>query len=434
VNPIHAAEVHCDSHELRITCLECGQSDINSGRISFLAIASPDCETLNKNEIIAFFQFLLYFHEMVKTNFKLKTEEIIANVRAAFDVAFPATSGFQAEVQEATDKTMQADFLCTIRTPSGHVWSIACEYVTLAEPRNVRLLAVELRNRFAHQAARETRQCIVCAPYISARSGEILREAGISYIDLAGNANIILENLYVHTHGNENPHRPKREKNLFATKSARVLRVLISRPDRLWGVEELAKVAKVSLGQVSNVRQALIAKEWAGLIGGRLILEKPRSLLNEWREKYRSMAEHTERAYTLQHLGKLDNASLQAAFKEAGKDHLILAGVTAANAIAPYLRQSTLTVYADRIGQKALHSFLRLEPAALGENVIIMMPKDEGVFQESIRINEDIWATSIAQTYLDLWQMNDRSREAAEFLLEQYNKNPSIANRDAADA
>jgi hypothetical protein len=63
-----------------------------------------------------------------------------------------------------------------------------------------------------------------------------------------------------------------------------------------------------------------------------------------------------------------------------------------------------------------------------------MMPKDEGVFQESIRINEDIWATSIAQTYLDLWQMNDRSREAAEFLLEQYNKNPSIANRDAADA
>jgi len=48
-------------------------------------------------------------------------------------------------------------------------------------------------------------------------------------------------------------------------KAATILRVLLREPGRAWRVAELAAQARASYGHVSNVRKALLAREWVEL-------------------------------------------------------------------------------------------------------------------------------------------------------------------------
>lgn len=86
------------------------------------------------------------------------------------------------------------------------------------------------------------------------------------------------------------PLRPATErreiKSIFAPKSAQLLRLLLRDPKRHWSVADLAKQARVSLGHVSNVRHALIDREWARSDREGLILTNPDALLDSWRAVY----------------------------------------------------------------------------------------------------------------------------------------------------
>jgi hypothetical protein len=55
-------------------------------------------------------------------------------------------------------------------------------------------------------------------------------------------------------------------------------------PKRAWRVTELAEIAGVSLGHVSNVRTSLLDREWAQVSDRGLFLSEPDALLNAWRD------------------------------------------------------------------------------------------------------------------------------------------------------
>jgi hypothetical protein len=104
----------------------------------------------------------------------------------------------------------------------------------------------------------------VPVPFISEESAKICTEAGIGYADLAGNARLSFDHVFIETRSPENPFREKREtRSLFAPRATRALRVVLQGPLRAWKVVELAESARVSLGCVSAVRQQLLAREWA---------------------------------------------------------------------------------------------------------------------------------------------------------------------------
>src|SRR6185437_11108299 len=69
-------------------------------------------------------------------------------------------------------------------------------------------------------------------------------------------------------------------------KSAQVLRALMRAPDRAWKVVDLAGKAGVSVGHVSNVRTALLDREWASVGAEGLTLTAPGALLDAWRDQY----------------------------------------------------------------------------------------------------------------------------------------------------
>ena len=59
---------------------------------------------------------------------------------------------------------------------------------------------------------------------------------------------------------------------------------------------------------------------------------------------------------------------------------------------------------------------LRLNHAAKGANVVLRIPKDESVFADAVQPARGIFCTDPIDAYLDLWNGNDRDREAADHL------------------
>ena len=298
----------------------------------------------------------------------------------------------------------------------GQSWTLVCEVKKAGQPRFVREGAFQLRKYLKALSSHQT-YGIFIAPYLSEESAALLREESLGYVDFAGNCLLSFDGVFVERSGS--PHTPERRRELreiFAPKASRVLRVLFTDPNRSWRVTELAKRAAVSLGQVSNVRRALLDREWASTDSQGVRLLKPGTVLNAWSSAYAPKLADERDYYTLLH-GKELNSAIKAAFTSLPEEaHLLLASFSAAQWLAPFARSAGTHFYADKIGIAALSEHLKLERASRGTNIFVAVPKDDGVFIDSYEPAPDVRSTGLIQTYLDLSQAGDRGREAAEHL------------------
>lgn len=330
--------------------------------------------------------------------------------------------GAQSEEPVPTAGKWRPDFSIDLQA-DGDAWVLICEVKADGQPRHVRGAALQLKDYLQQLATPSTHARaypVVIAPFISPASAEICKQAGVGFADLSGNCYLAFGRVYIEKSASENPFRKRRvQRSLFAAKSARVLRLLLADPNRVWRVAQLAEHAQVSLGQVSNLRQRLLDEEWAVIEKGGLRLSKPRELLDSWRGAYRLDSARSESCYTLLHGEALDKA-LRAALAEAGRGrHAVLASYSSSRWLAPFARVASLYLYADAQGEAILREHLKLEPPGKGANVSLMQPKDAGVFLDRIEAAEGIWCTGPIQTYLDLAVSGERGAEAAEHLFNE---------------
>lgn len=298
----------------------------------------------------------------------------------------------------------------------GQSWTLVCEVKNTGQPRFVREGAFQLRKYLKALSSRQA-YGIFIAPYLSEESATLLREESLGYVDFAGNCFLSFDGVFVERSGS--PHTPERRRELreiFAPKASRVLRVLFTDPNRSWRVTELAKRAAVSLGQVSNVRRALLDREWASIDSQGLRLLKPGTVLDAWSPAYAPKLAAQKDYYTLLH-GKELNSAIKAAFASLPEEaHVLLASFSAAQWLAPFARSAGTYFYADETGMAVLSKHLKLERASRGTNVSVAVPKDGGVFIDSYEPAPDVRSTGLIQTYLDLSRASDRGREAADHL------------------
>ncbi len=298
----------------------------------------------------------------------------------------------------------------------GQSWTLVCEVKNSGQPRFVREGAFQLR-KYLQTMSSQHAYGVFIAPYLSEESAALLREESLGYLDFAGNCFLSFDGVFVERSGS--PHTPERRRELreiFAPKASRILRVLFSDPKRSWRVTELAERADVSLGQVSNVRRALLDREWAGTDSQGLKLRKPGAALDAWRLSY--APKHTEQKeyYTLLH-GKELSGAIKASFDLLPEGaRLVLASFSAAQWLAPFARMAGTYFYANEIAVSALHEHLKLEHASQGTNVSVSVPKGDGEFIDSCEPAPGIRCTGPLQTYLDLSRAGDRGREAADHL------------------
>ncbi|QWC91263.1 type IV toxin-antitoxin system AbiEi family antitoxin [Cupriavidus metallidurans] len=298
---------------------------------------------------------------------------------------------------------------------AGQAYQLVCAIKSNGQPRYARMALLELRD-YVGKGAYDAVPILI-APYLSPAVRHMCRDSGVGYLDLSGNARIAFGGVFIEREMSDKPAVEQRElKSLFKPKSALVLRAMLREPTRAWRVTELADATGVSLGHISNVRTGLLDREWARVGERGLQLSAPEALLDAWKAAYAAPAGESRRFYTPLHGKAFEDAARSALSLQGKSARAVFASFSAANWLAPYGRTGTQYFYADRLGLEQLQAALRLAPASKGENVVVWLPKDEGLFVDAIEVAPGAICTSPVQTYLDLSLSGERGEEAAEHL------------------
>lgn len=258
---------------------------------------------------------------------------------------------------------------------------------------------------------------VFVAPWISAAAARICREAGMGYVDLAGNCYLVFGGVHIERDGRPNPFAAKRElRSLYSPKAARVVRVLLCDPRRRWKLQALADEAQVSLGQAHKVKSLLADREWLLAEANGIGLRDPADLLMEWARSYSRQKRKAYHYYTSETLAKAEE-SLATACSHSGIRYA-LAAFSAAARYAPFVRYQRVFAYLEEHRLAELVQSLHLKETSSGANLVLWIPDDEGVwYGAQVLAGADV--TSSIQTYLDLRSLHERGDEAARFLLEQ---------------
>ncbi|WP_260295236.1 type IV toxin-antitoxin system AbiEi family antitoxin [Sedimenticola hydrogenitrophicus] len=298
---------------------------------------------------------------------------------------------------------------------SGRRHALVCEVKSTGQPRHVRMALLQLRSYVDHQTQDATP--IFIAPYLSPDAQTLCREQGVGFLDLEGNACLIFDGVFIERQVASKPVAERRElRSLFKPKSAQVLRVMLRNPGQAWRVSKLARTADVSLGHVSNVRSALLDREWAQVSEDGLFLSEPDALLDEWCDAYEPPAGKRLTLYTTLHGSAFEEAARQVLRSDGGTGLAVFASFSAAHWLAPYGRTGTQYFYADETGLERLQSALKLSAISKGENVNVTVLKDSGLFRDTVEPAPGAICTSPVQTYLDLAYAGERGQEAADHL------------------
>ena len=129
---------------------------------------------------------------------------------------------------------------------------------------------------------------MLVSPYLSPESRAICTAHDVAYLDLVGNVRLAFDAVYIERAVADKPRSETRAlRSIFTPKAAAILRVLMRDPDRAWRVAELAANANASYGHVSNVRRALLEREWLEVREAGAVIVQPEALMQTWRENYR---------------------------------------------------------------------------------------------------------------------------------------------------
>lgn len=290
-----------------------------------------------------------------------------------------------------------------------------CEVKSSGQPRYVRAALDQLARieRDSNSVA------MVIAPYLSEQARALCREDGAGYLDFEGNAFLSAGSIHVERQVASKPKAEKRAlRSLFKPKSARILRRLLREPARPWRVLDLAEAAGVSVGHVSTISNELKDRGWAEQTEDGLVVSDPDALLDAWAENYEQPAGREHSRYSHLHGSALDDA-LQSVLNGPHPGRLILRSYSAADRIAPFARNANRYLYADEAALDQLTKEMRLTPAGKGGNVLVIVPDEDGVFDDAVEPMPGIPCTSPVQTYLDLQHSGERGREAADHLRQE---------------
>jgi hypothetical protein len=307
----------------------------------------------------------------------------------------------------AVENASRTDFRMEVRIQNRSL-TILAEYKSNGQPRLAREAALQIKYWLDKG---EGDYGVFAAPYISPEAGAICKDAGIGYLDLAGNCLLSFETIYVYRDGKPNSNIQRRElRSLYSPKAERLLRVLLSRPQQNWKTESLAETAQVSFGQVANVKKFLADREWLNPNGGGIRLNNPSAVLDEWAEQYRFNRNQVVDYYALAEVAECEYQFAEACQRQGMR--YALTAFSGAVRLAPAVRYQRAVAYVDG-DLDSLTNSLGWKPVTSGANVSLLVPYDEGVFFDSREMDGTQLVTPV-QIYLDLQNYRNRGQEAAQ--------------------
>jgi hypothetical protein len=324
-------------------------------------------------------------------------------------------------IQNPAPSNRAFNIAATVKLPTGNIVELRVDCRDL--PRPSRFPYVALNNEFHADGTRTTLVPVLAAPFISNRMAELCEKHHWSWFDLAGNCRLIVpDGVFIERRGNDPVHRrPKPAANLGTAQSARILRAMLAPTNagRRWTQREMQRECEpgVSIGLVNKV--VLFLREQAFVMDhedGGFRLHDPLGLLAAWRAAYR-FDRHLRRGYfTLKQGRQLRDALVS--LKSITGRHAAYAAFSAAEFQAPHVRQPKTWLFVGAEWEDEFAAAVEAKPVDSGENIVVLIPEDSGVFYLQEAERNHLARTNPVQTYVDLPHCGGRGEEAAEALVE----------------
>lgn len=259
-----------------------------------------------------------------------------------------------------------------VTAPDHRVGTFALEVRQRLDPKGVRPLVESL------VGSREAATPLVVSPYLSEGTRARLRDGDVGYLDLTGNARIVLPEpgLFIETQGaSEDPNREERPaRSLRGAKAGRVARALVEMKAAP-GVRELAALTKIDAGYVSRVlslldSEALITRGRRG----RIESVDWSALLRRWAKD----APLDSRGNVDTFLEPRGLSTLQARLSKFDAPYAIT-GSLAAVTLAPLAPARFATLWVRDAAAAA--AALALRPGGPGANVMLVETDENAVFE-----------------------------------------------------
>jgi hypothetical protein len=254
---------------------------------------------------------------------------------------------------------------------------------------------------------------ILIVPYMRPHGARHCREAGISWMDLSGNADIIGPDIRIFIEGQPNKFKqPGRPPNIFAPKSSRVARVLLYNLGSSFIQKELSKKTGLGEGYVSKIvseleKQSLIERMEDDAVS----VQEPALLLDAWVESY-SFSKHT---VLRGHIPARSGEALLHRLGEFFSGEMIEHGATGLAAAWLYSHFAAFRMVTFFVGgsiSAKLLSKIGFSENEAGSNTWLVIPNDRSIFWGSKQV-EGVQCVHPIQVYLDLNEHPERAKEAA---------------------
>jgi hypothetical protein len=295
--------------------------------------------------------------------------------------------------------------------------------VCKANPRPHQIAYDRTQDLPSSQSKRQSRVWVLAAPFISPRMAQLCQELKWSWFDLAGNCHLSVPDAFQLERTGQPPvHRvPKAGANLSTPEAARIVRALLATDNagRKWTQRDLQLHAQpnVSIGLVNKVVRHLHDEAFLEkLPDGGFKLRAPVELLKAWRDAYRFDRHQQRNYFTLLQGRRLQEALAKLESLTGG--YAAYAAFSAADFQAPHVRQSKTWLYVAADWEEKFCKEVEAKLVDSGENLVVLIPDDDGVFYLREGEGDRLACTNPVQTYVDLFHCSGRGEEAAEALLE----------------
>ncbi|MEW6279829.1 MAG: type IV toxin-antitoxin system AbiEi family antitoxin [Candidatus Eremiobacterota bacterium] len=261
------------------------------------------------------------------------------------------------------------------------------------------------------------------------RLAQVCEEEGWSWFDGAGNCRLDVPGLLYMERTGRPPApelRERRVPNLRSPEAARVIRALLSvnNAGRRWVQREVVQhfeaepipIPLPSLALVNKLVRDLAAQDLVTTSARGFEVSKPDALLKVWADQYPYERQVRRRYFTLLREDQLHQRMARVARQSVFP---VAFGVfSAANQQAPHVRQPRTWLYVHPDHEPELTSQLEARPVDSGDNLVLLIPDDLGVFYQLDR-TAPVPCTNLVQTYVDLCHAGGRGRDGAEALRTQ---------------
>lgn len=257
---------------------------------------------------------------------------------------------------------------------------------------------------------------LLVVPFMSDAGRRVCEAASIPWFDLSGNAHIVAPGIRIIVEGRPNRFRkPGRPANIFAPKSARVVRWLLENHGRALTQREIARATDMTDGFVSRIASRLEDESYVVReASGALRVKDPALLLDAWREEYRFDKHVLLQGHVAARSGDALTRFVGDTLAEGSVEHAAT-GLAAAWQMTHFAAFRIATFFLSESPSKELREKLGFREDARGANLWLVLPNDAGVFHGA-ETQDGLRCVHPVQAYIDLKAHPERATEAAERL------------------